>query len=113
MQNLFMRILINAIAVLVVAKVMPGIEISSALALFLTVIVLAVLNALLKPILIFVTIPVTVLTVGLFLFIINGVILYLTSIIVDGFMISSFFIAIIASILISIVASVINWLAKD
>jgi len=60
-----------------------------------------------------ITLPITVVTLGLFLFIINGIILYLVSLLIDGFEISSLFVAIIASILITIVSSIINWLAKE
>jgi len=62
---------------------------------------------------IFITLPFTVVTLGLFLFIINGIILYLVSLLIDGFEISGLFVAIIASILITIVSSIINWLAKE
>ena len=113
MKNLLLRFLVTAVAVMAVAKLLPGIEIDSLFALIMTVVILSILNTFLRPILIFITLPFTVVTLGLFLFIINGIILYLVSLLIDGFEISSLFIAVIASILITIVSSVINWLAKE
>jgi putative membrane protein len=112
MKHLLLRFLFTSIAVLFVAKLLPGIEVTTAFALFLTVIILGALNAVLRPIMIFITLPVTVFTLGLFIFIINGIILYLTALLVEGFEISGLFVAVIASILISIVSGIINWLAK-
>ena len=113
MKNILLRFLFTSIAVLFTAKLLPGIEVTSVFALFITVILMGVLNAVLRPIMILITLPVTVVTLGLFIFIINGIILYLISLLVSGFEISSLFVAIIASILISIVSSIINWLAKE
>ena len=113
MKHLLLRFLFTSIAVLFVAKLLPGIEVTNGFALFLTVIILGLLNAVLRPTMIFITLPVTIFSFGLFIFIINGFILYLTAWLVDGFEISGLFVAIIASILISIVSGLINWLAKE
>ncbi|MCD6162199.1 MAG: phage holin family protein [candidate division Zixibacteria bacterium] len=112
MGNTLLRLLITSIAVLLVAKLMPGIEVSSGWALIFTAILLGVFNAILRPIMIILTLPATLLTFGLFIFIINGAILYLIAYFVDGFEISGLFAAVIASILISIVSGIVNWLAK-
>ena len=113
MKRFLLRFIFTAIAVLLVAKLLPGIEISNALALFLAVLVLGLLNAILRAIMIFLTLPFTIITFGFFIFVINGLILYLTSLLVKGFEIRSLLVAVIASILISIVSALINWLARE
>jgi len=113
LRSLLLRFIVTSVAILAVAKLLPGIEVHSLFALIMTVVILGILNVFLRPIMIFITLPFTVVTLGLFLFIINGIILYLVSLLIDGFEISSLFVAIIASILITIVSGVINWLAKE
>ncbi len=113
MRNLLLRFIVASVAILAVAKLLPGIEVNSLYALIMTVVILGILNAFLRPIMVIITLPITVVTLGLFIFIINGIILYLVSLLIDGFEISSLFVAIMASILITIVSSIINWLAKE
>jgi putative membrane protein len=111
MRHFFMRWLITTIAVLFVAQLLPGIEVTSALGLILAALILGILNAFLKPLMVILTLPITVFTFGLFLFVINGILLYLTAMIVHGFDIANIWVAIIASILISIISTLISWLA--
>jgi len=113
MKYFFLRWLITSIAVLFVAKLLPGITVTSFGGLILAALILGIFNAFLRPLMIILTLPLTVFTFGLFIFIINGIILYLTALIVSGFDIANIWVAIIASILISIVSGIINWLAKS
>jgi putative membrane protein len=112
MKHFFYRLLVTSIAVLFVTKLLPGIEVTSIAGLILAALILGVLNAFLRPLMVILTLPITIFTFGLFIFIINGLILYMTSAIVPGFDISSIWVAVIASILISIISSIISWLAK-
>lgn len=112
MKSFFIRWLFTTISVLLVAELLPGIEVTSAVGLILAALIMGILNAFLKPLMIILTLPLTVFSFGLFLFVINGIILYLTSLIVRGFDIANIWVAIVASILISIVSTLINWLAK-
>ncbi len=112
MKHVLFRLLVTSIAFLVVAYVLPGFKIDSPLALFGSALVLGLFNAFLRPLMVLLTLPLTLLTLGLFIFIINGAILYLTSHLIAGFHIQDIWTAIIASILISIVSSIISWLAK-
>lgn len=112
MRNLIIKLLFTCIAVLLVAKFLPGIEVNSALGLIAAVVILGLLNVFLKPLMVILTLPFTLLTFGLFLFVINGLLLYLTAAIVDGFAIANIWVAILASILISIFTTLINWLAR-
>lgn len=112
MRYFFLRWFITAIAVLFVAHLLPGITVTSLPGLILAALILGILNAFLRPLMVILTLPLTIFTFGLFIFIINGIILYLTSLIVHGFDIANIWIAILASILISIVSGIINWLAR-
>jgi putative membrane protein len=112
MKHFIYRMLITSLAVLFVAEILPGIEVTGLLGLILTALILGVLNAFLRPLMVILTLPLTIFTFGLFIFFINGAILYLTSAIVSDFEITSIWIAVIASILISLVSSAISWLAK-
>jgi putative membrane protein len=112
MRHFLLRWFVTTIAVLFVAQFMPGIEVESVTGLILAALILGVLNAFLKPLMVILTLPLTLFTFGLFIFVINGIILYLTSLIVHGFDIANIWIAIIASVFISIVSTIITWLAK-
>ena len=113
MKHFLFRLLVSAIAFLVVAHVLPGFEITSPASLFLSALILGLFNAFLRPLMIFLTLPLTIFTLGLFIFIINGLLLYLTSYLVSGFHIQNFLTAVLAAILISLLSGIINWLARD
>ncbi len=108
-----MRFLIYFFSLLVVIQVMPGIHSNSLLATMLAALVLGFLNALLKPLLILLTIPINLLTLGLFTFIINGLLLYMTSVLVAGFYITGFWSAFFGAIIFSIVHIITNGLLKN
>lgn len=106
-MGFLIRILISAVAVYLAARFVPGITISGGIGTALVVaIVLGLLNAFLKPILVLLTIPITIVTLGLFLIVINVIMIYLTDKLVDGFAVSGF----VAALLFSIVVSVVTWL---
>lgn len=106
-MGFLIRILISAVAVYLAARFVPGISMNGGIGTPLVVaIVLGLLNALLKPILVLLTIPITILTLGLFYLVINVAMVYLTANLVDGFAVHGF----IAALLFSIVVSVITWL---
>jgi putative membrane protein len=75
--------------------------------------VLGVLNALVRPLLVLITLPLTILTLGLFTLIINGALLYLMAAIVSGVEIESFWRAVLAALLITIISAVMNALISD
>ncbi|NGP45343.1 phage holin family protein [Bacillaceae bacterium SIJ1] len=101
--------LINALLLMALSSYFDGILISSVGAAFLASFILAVLNVIIKPILIILTLPVTIITLGLFLFVINAITLYLTAQLMgDSFLLDGFFTAVIASVLISVANLVIQ-----
>ena len=102
------RIAVLGIAVMVGAWLLPGVEVTSFWAVLLTAVVISLLDNLVRPILIVVTLPATVVTLGLFLFVINAVIILMASGIVNGFEVRSFGWA----LLFSLVLTAVNYLLE-
>lgn len=100
------RILLTGIFVVLLANFLPGVAVAGYWTAIIVALVLALLNLIVKPILIFLTLPVTVLTLGLFLFVINAIIILLVDAFVGGFQVSGFWIALLFSILLSIFQSI-------
>ena len=99
------RLIMNMVAILIIAYLFPGlIWVDSFWAALVTAFLLGIVNAIIKPLLVFFTLPLTILTLGLFLLIINGLMLWLVSALVRGFYVSGFWGAVFGSILISIVS---------
>jgi putative membrane protein len=106
MKGLIVRWLILTIAILSAAYFIPGISVGSFAAAFFAAAVLGILNALFRPVLILLTLPINILTLGLFTFIINAVLLKMTAGLIPGFDIQGFWPAVLGALVISIV----NWL---
>jgi putative membrane protein len=102
------KLLVTALAALVASYLLPGVTIDSGTTAFILALVLALLNGILKPILIFLTIPITIVTLGLFLLVINILIILWASNIVDGFVVDNWWAALWFSILLSIVSAVLE-----
>jgi len=112
-MNYILKILLSAIAVFVLANILPGITIESYITAIIVAIVLGFLNTLVRPILIFFTIPLTIVTLGLFLFIINAIIVLIAGYFIGGFTVHNIGWALLFSILLSILQSILNKLLKD
>jgi putative membrane protein len=110
-MNFIIRMLVNALAVMVSAYLLRGVKVDSFVSALIVAIVLAVLNLLVKPILVILTLPVTIVTLGLFLFVINAIIILIASKLVSGFHVQDFFWALIFSLILSIVSSIMNSIA--
>jgi len=106
-MNFLLRILITAIVAFGLSAVMNGIYIDTFWTALVLSIVLAILNALLKPILIILTLPITIFTFGLFLFVINAAIVLLAGKFVHGFRVDGFGWALLFSLLLSILTSIL------
>lgn len=98
---LLMRIIISSLLVMLLANILPGVYVDSFLTSVLVAIVLAILNIFVKPLLVILTIPLTVFTLGLFLLVINGLIILLCEQIVGGFHVKSFGTALLFSLILS------------
>lgn len=112
-MHLLLRWLINALAILGIAYYVPGISVSSFYAALIAALVLGIINALLRPILIILTLPVNILTLGLFTLVINALLFWLTSSIVKGFTVTDFKAAFIGALIMWLVSWLTNWLFKS
>jgi putative membrane protein len=99
------KILIIAVNAFLLAYLLPGVAIADFFTAIIVAIVLAILDALVKPLLILLTLPATILTFGLFLFVINAIIILFDAYIVHGFKVDSFWYALLFSILLSLINS--------
>ena len=113
-MNLILRLLLNAVAVFVLANILSGVSVDGYLSAIIVALVLSVLNLLVKPLLVILTLPVTIITLGLFLLVINGLIILLADKFIDGFSVANIWWAILFSILLSILQSLLqSFLKKD
>jgi putative membrane protein len=104
-----LRLLIHMVAILIISYLLPGVfRVEGVWSALVAAFLLGIVNAVLRPILIFFTLPITVLTFGLFLLVINGLMLLLVSSIVSGFHVNGFWGAVLGSILISLVSWVLS-----
>jgi len=109
----FLKILLTALAVVVLATILPGITVTGYVTAIIVAVVISLLNMFVRPLLIFFTLPATIVTLGLFLFVINAVIILLADKLVDGFAVSGFFTALLFSVLLSIFRSALFSLLKE
>ncbi|KFF06783.1 phage holin family protein [Flavobacterium reichenbachii] len=105
-MKILLRLLVTAALVLLIAKILPGVVVTSFATAVIVAVVLGLLNLFIKPILVILTLPVTVVTLGLFLLVINAVIILLCTNIVGGFAVDSFWTALIFSIILSVLQSI-------
>lgn len=106
-MNFLVRLLLSAVAVLVTAYVLPGIQVDNFLSAFILAVVLAVLNVTLRPLMIIITIPLTFLTLGLFLLVINALVILAAEAFTPGFHVDGFWWALLFSLILSILNSIL------
>lgn len=112
-MKLFIRWLISALSIYLVAQILPGVHIVSFMTALLVAVVLGFVNVVVKPVLVLFTLPITILTLGLFLVVINALILLLVSAWVPGFTVDGFLTALVASVLISLVSTLLTRLIRE
>lgn len=108
-----LRMLLTAIAVVIIAKYLPGVEVTNFTNAMFVAIVLGFLRITVQPILVILTLPATILTLGLFLLVINAVIIMLAGYFVTGFNVSGFWTALLFSILLSMFQSILFSFLKE
>lgn len=107
MMSLIANLLISALAVYLTAWVLPGVSVKSFWSAIGIALVIAVLNVLVKPLLVLLTIPVTALTLGLFLFVIDALIILLAGKMLSGFQVDGFWWALLFSVIVSVVTNLL------
>lgn len=112
MRPILLKWLINALAIALTTYLVKGIEVSGPGAVLMAAALLGIFNAVIRPVLIILTLPITIITLGLFTLIINGALLGLVSFLIKGFVVQGFWPAVIGSLMISVVSWMINWLIE-
>lgn len=112
-MKLIVRLLITTFLVVIIARFLPGITVVNYEAALYVALVLGLLNAFLKPLLVLFTLPATIFTLGLFLLVINAIIIMVGDYLLDGFMVNGFWNALFFSIILSIGQSVLNGIFMD
>ena len=107
-MQILVRWLLNALVIVVAAYILPGVAVSGFVVALLIAVVLGLLNAVIKPLLVILTLPINIVTLGLFTLVINAFLIWLTSIIIPGFSVSGFGYAILFGIVLSIVGYIVN-----
>ena len=112
LMKFILRILLSALAVVVLAKILPGVGVDTYTTAIIVAVVLSLLNFIVKPILVILTLPVTIITFGLFLLIINAIIILLADNLIAGFTVNSIWWALLFSLLLSFLQSILFSLLK-
>ncbi len=110
MPHFLLTWLVTAIALIITANIVPGFVVTSFGAALLAAVVIGLVNAIVKPILIILTLPLTILTLGLFLFVVNAITIWLAGVLTPGFTVTGLLPALLGSIVLTLVASGINFL---
>jgi len=109
MPGFLLRLLIAALSLWVASLIVPGVSISGGGTLLLAALLLGIVNALVRPVVVLLTLPLTLLTLGLFLLVVNAAMFGIVAALLDGFRVSGFFSALLGAIVVSIT----SWLASS
>lgn len=112
-MGFLVRLFLNALALLIVSTVIPGIEVRGVLPALSAAFFLGVFNAVLRPVIVILTLPLTIMTLGLFIPVINAFLLKLVSLIINGFAVHGFWSAVFGAILLSLVSGLLNFFIND
>jgi len=113
MRGLVLRWLISAASLVAVSYLVPGIEVQGFFSALIAAVILGVLNAVVRPVLIILTLPLTILTLGFFLLVINGLMLMLASALLPGFTVHGFWAALLGALLLSLIGWLLNGFISD
>jgi putative membrane protein len=108
MLTFFLRVAVNAAGIAFAAALIPGIALTGLGAALIAGLVFGLVNAIVKPVLVVLTLPITLLTLGLFIFVLNAVCFWLTSLLVTGFDVRGFWPAVFGSLFVSAISWLLN-----
>jgi putative membrane protein len=109
-MSLIIKLLVNALALIITANIIKGIHLSSFVSALWAALILGAVNMIIRPIMLLITLPINFLTLGLFTLVINGLMLWITSQLVPGFVIDSFFAALFGALFLSIVSTILSFI---
>lgn len=111
-MKFIIKLLLSGLAVVITSYILPGVQVESYFTAIVVAAILGLLNVLVRPILVLLTIPITVFTLGLFLLVINAVIILIADYFITGFIVDSFWWALFFSIILAIVNSIFEELSR-
>lgn len=112
-MSLLLVWILNAVSLLIVAYLLPGIAVTSFGAALVAALVLGLLNTLVKPLLILLTLPITIVTLGLFLLVLNALLFWFAGSVLKGFVVSGFWWAVVGAIVYSLVSGLLSGLLSS
>lgn len=112
-MKIILKMLLTAVAVVILAQILPGIHVESYTTAIIVAVVLGLLRVFIRPLIIVLTLPITIVTLGLFLFVINAIIILLADKLIDGFAVAGFWYALLFSLLLSFLQSIFYSLLKE
>ena len=112
-MGFLLRVLVNILALVLAASVVPGIRLDGVLPAVAAGLLLGLVNALVRPVLLILTLPITLVTLGLFLFVLNGFCLWLVASVVRGFHVAGFWSAVLGALCVSVVSWIVTALVSD
>jgi putative membrane protein len=112
-MGFLLRVVVNILALVLAASVVPGIRLNGVLPAVAAGLLLGLVNAVVRPVLLILTLPITLVTLGLFLFVLNGVCLWLVASVVRGFHVAGFWSAVLGALCVSVVSWVVTALVSD
>ena len=107
-MKLLLRLVISTIAIIVAANILDGVVISDVTTAFVAAVVLGLLNTFIKPVLQILALPITILTLGLFYFVINVFIIYFAASLIDGFAVNWFISALLFGLIVSVISGLLG-----
>lgn len=113
LMGLFISLLLNTLALIITAYIVPGIKVDTFTSALLAAVVLGIINTFIKPVLVLLTLPLTIITLGLFIFIVNAIVLRVTTLFVQGFMVDGWVPAILGAIVLSVASTLLSTLVRD
>ena len=112
-MGFLLRVLVNVLAIVLAAHLVPGIEVDGVLSAVAAGLLLGVVNAVVRPVLLVLTLPITLVTLGLFLLVLNGLCLWLVAAVVRGFHVSGFWPAVLGALVVSALSWIVTALVSD
>ena len=112
-MGFLLRVLVNILAIVLAAKLVRGIEVDGVLSAVAAGLLLGVVNAVVRPVLLVLTLPITLVTLGLFLLVLNGLCLWLVAAVVKGFSVNGFWPAVLGALVVSAMSWVVTVLVSD
>lgn len=112
-MGFLIRLFLNALALIIVSTVIPGIEVRGVLPALAAAFFLGIVNAVVRPVILLLTLPLTIMTLGLFIPLLNAALLKLVSLMIQGFEVHGFWSAVFGAILLSLISGLLNLLIND